>query len=100
MNNGNIFAEAIVRQLRVSAVYNKGRVVLAPHILYRRNDNLYIDAVTIERDGAPPREMKLGTFKLDGLGDSQLAPHGFEPFEGFSRSDPKYEGATLLAIEA
>jgi hypothetical protein len=99
MEPANIFVEAIARQLRVTAVYNKGRVVLAPHILYKRHDELYIDAVTIERDGAAPREVKLGTFKVQGLVEPQLGSYRFKPFAAFRPSDPKYDGVTLLAVE-
>jgi hypothetical protein len=42
----------------------------APYSLYK-NDALHIDAITLERD-EPPREPKLGTFKLDGLKDIEL----------------------------
>ncbi|WP_454885059.1 hypothetical protein [Sphingomonas oryzagri] len=98
MESEHILVAAITRQLRISAVYNKGRVILAPHILYKRHDELYVDAVTVERDGAAPRETKLGTFKLQGLNDPRLDNHLFEPFVAFRPSDPKYIGTTLAAV--
>jgi hypothetical protein len=91
--------EAIVRQLAVSATYNKGSVTIAPHILYTRHGEIYVDAVTVERDGKPPREEKLGTFKLDGLGDPTLTTRAFTPSPLFEPAAEKYEGETLMAVE-
>ena len=69
--------EAIVRMRCVAATYNRAPVVLAPHILYTRNGALHIDAITVTRDGLPPREPKMGTFKLDGLGPIDLTDQAF-----------------------
>ncbi|PXA85818.1 hypothetical protein DMC47_36520 [Nostoc sp. 3335mG] len=98
MANEHILAAAIERQVRIRAVYNKGHVILAPHILYKRHDELYVDAVTIERDGTAPREVKLGTFKVDGLNDPRLDNGRFRPFPAFRSSDPKYSGGTLASV--
>ena len=51
----------------MSATYNRGKVKLAPYVLYEKDDDLFVDAVTLERDGRPPREAKLGAFRLSGL---------------------------------
>ncbi len=91
--------EAIVRQLTVTATYNKGVVTFAPHILYTRHGEIYVDAVTVERDGKPPREEKLGTFKLDGLGQPALTERAFKPSALFEPAAEKYEGVTLMAVE-
>lgn len=69
--------EAIVRMRCVAASYNRAPVVLAPHVLYTRNDALYVDAITVTRDGLPPREPKISSFKLDGLGAIELTEQGF-----------------------
>ncbi|MBA2935738.1 hypothetical protein HZF05_16775 [Sphingomonas sp. CGMCC 1.13654] len=99
MDAEHILAAAIERKVRIRAVYNKGRVILAPHILYTRHDELYLDAVTVERDGAAPRETKLGTFKVQGLNDPRLDNYRFRPFAAFRPSDPKYAGATLATVQ-
>lgn len=99
MSSPAIILESIARLRCVSATYNRGIVVLAPHILYTRHDELYIDATTISRDGNPPRETKVGTFKLDGLGDLALSDQEFEPFPLFEPESEKYVGVTLLAVE-
>lgn len=94
-----LILEAIALQKSVRATYNKVPVSLAPHILYTRHGELYVDAVTIERDGRPPREIKIGTFKVSGLKDMMLLEQRFEPEPMFNPSDAKYEGVTLFAIE-
>jgi len=94
-----LILEAIALQKPVRATYNKVPVSLAPHILYTRHGELYVDAVTIERDGRPPREIKIGTFKVSGLKDMMLVEQRFEPEPMFNPGDAKYEGVTLFAIE-
>src|SRR3546814_2144408 len=58
MTAPTMFFEAIALQKCLMATYNKMVVKLAPHILYTRHDEMFIDAVTIERDGRPPRELR------------------------------------------
>ena len=91
--------EAIARRRCLQAVYNRAQVRLAPHILYTRHDELFVDAVTLEHDGRRPRETRLGTFKLAGLHGAAVAdqPFGLEPV--FDPGNPKYDGVTLLAAE-
>tara|TARA_R110000787_G_scaffold19057_14_gene57615 strand:+ start:539 stop:856 length:318 start_codon:yes stop_codon:yes gene_type:complete len=100
MQSNMLMFEAIALRKVVTAVYNRGRVMLAPHILYTKNDALHIDAITIERDGVPPREAKLGTFKLDGLAELALTDRPFEISPLFEAGDEKYSGVTLFAVEA
>lgn len=99
MSSPAIILEAIARLRCVMAQYNRGLVVLAPHILYTRHGELHIDATTISRDGNPPRETKIGTFKLDGLGELTLTEQPFTPFPLFEPEAEKYVGETLLAVE-
>lgn len=92
--------EAIALQKCLMATYNKMVVKLAPHILYTRHDEMFIDAVTIERDGRPPRELKLGTFKLVGLNEVSVINEQFEAMHGlYDQTDSKYKGVTLFAVE-
>lgn len=91
--------EAIVKRLAVAASYNRGEVTLAPHVIYTRHDELFIDAVTLERDGKPPKEEKLGTFKLAGLAPLRLTARRFERSALFDQNDPKYAGVLLMAVE-
>lgn len=92
--------EALVRMRCLTATYNRTAIVLAPHILYTRHDELYVDGIVLERDGAVPKESRLGTFKLIGLGDLALIDRAFRPDALFVRNDPKYAATTLMAVEA
>jgi len=92
--------EAIALRKCLMATYNKMAVKLAPHILYTRHDEMFIDAVTVERDGRPPRELKLGVFKLAGLSDISAIDEQFEYMGGlYDPADAKYKGVTLFAVE-
>ena len=90
--------EAIARRLCVTAVYNRMAVTLAPHIVYTRHDELFVDAITVEREGKPPREIKLGTFKLAGLGNTTLTTRAFEPHREFDAKLEKYSGVTIFTV--
>ncbi len=57
-----------------------------------------MDAVTMLRDGLPPREPKLGTYKLTGLHDLALDDRPFTPFPTFEPQAERYAGVTLFAI--
>ena len=92
------FLEAIATRRCVAATYNRMRVSLAPHILYTRHDEMFVDAVTIEREGLPPREIKFGTFKLAGLKDVAVEDRPFEPNPEFDPAIEKYEGVTLFTV--
>ena len=94
-----IILEAIARQICVAAVYNRSAVTLAPHILYTKHDALFVDAITVERDGKPPKELKLGAFKLVGLGEIGRTNRRFSTSALFDPSDSKYTGATLFAVQ-
>lgn len=94
-----ILFEAIVRTLCIEATYNGGRVLLAPHVAFTRHGEVYVGATTIERDGQPPREEKIGLFKLTGLGGFALTARSFVPSATFDPHDERFAAETLLAVE-
>ena len=94
-----ILFEAIALRRCVEATYNRMAVKLAPHIVYTRGERLFVDAITVERDGRPPREVKLGTFQLTGLTDIALDSRVFQPEPLFDPAAEKYAGATLFAVD-
>ena len=100
MEQNHLIFEAIALKKCLAATYNRMSVTLAPHILYTRHDELFIDAVTVERDGAAPREKKIGVFKLAGLKELALADQPFEPEAIFNPAEEKYAGETVFAVEA
>ncbi|MCP3729081.1 hypothetical protein M9978_01445 [Sphingomonas sp. MG17] len=94
-----IVLEGIVRQRCVSAVYNRTRMVLAPHILYMRGGALYMDAAVVSRDFIVPREEKFGTYKLDGLKGLAITEREFRISSLFLPESEKYDGQTLMKVE-
>ena len=89
--------EAIVKRLAVAATYNRGEIVLAPHILYTKHGELYVDGVVIERDGKPPKEAKVGAYKLAGLQPLRITARRFTPSALFDAGAGKY-AETLMAV--
>ncbi|MFL9842071.1 hypothetical protein ABS767_13955 [Sphingomonas sp. ST-64] len=98
-NSTPIVLEGIVRQRCLNAIYNRTRMVLAPHILYMRGGSLYVDAQVISRDFIMPREEKFGTFKLDGLKELALTDRVFRISSLFLPESEKYVGTALMAVE-
>jgi len=92
--------EAIVRRLCVTATYNRMSVLLAPHVIFMKNDAVYVGAVTIEREGQSPREAKVGLFKLDGLVDLKLTDRAFFVDPVFDRRDERYAASALMMVDA
>ena len=99
MEANMILFEAVVRKRCIEAEYNRGRVRLAPYIAYTRHGEIYVDGVTHCRDGKPPRERKVGAFKLSGLRDLKVIEDEFEVEPIFDPGAEKYQGVTLLAVE-
>ncbi|MCE7795900.1 hypothetical protein LWE61_04915 [Sphingobium sufflavum] len=99
LDNKAIF-EAIALRKCLQATYNRAPITIAPHVLYRRNDSFFIDAITISRDGVPPREEKVGSFNLAGLSDVTVSDDGFVISPLFDRMDVKYRDSTLFMIDA
>ena len=93
-----LFGEAISRKLCVAAVYNKASLSMAPHVLYTKHDEMFVDAVVVERDGKPPKEVKLGTFKLSGLTETALTSRMFTPNPTLDPSSAKYAGTTIRIV--
>jgi hypothetical protein len=91
--------EAIVTQRCVEATYNGGEVVLSPHVAFVRHGEIYVGATTVERDGNPPREVKIGIFKLDGLAGLRLSGRKFVPSSVYDPHDERFGEGTLVAVE-
>lgn len=93
-----VICQAVAGKTCVRAIYNKKDVILAPYVVYTRNDELFMRAVTIEHDGRRPREPKLGTFKLLGLNDVTSTTRRFIPQFDFDPEDAQYAGKTICSI--
>ncbi len=89
---------AIARELCVEATYNRQPVRLAPHIVYTRHGEVYVDAVTLLREDKPPREEKVRSFKLTGLSGIRATDIPFRRSALYDPSLPRYEGETVFAL--
>ncbi len=98
MSTNQLLLEAIALKKCVTATYNNVAMKLAPHVLYSKNNALFIDAITLEKHGEPPREKKLGAFHLLGLNDLKLTEQLFEMYPLFQADAEKYAGVTLFMI--
>jgi hypothetical protein len=98
MSTNPLLLEAIALKKCVTAVYNGVAMKLAPHVLYSKNNALFIDAITLEKHGEPPREKKLGAFHLQGLNELQLIDEHFERDELFEPEAEKYKDAALFMV--
>ena len=96
--DAQIIAQAVRRKLCITAVYNRTSMTIAPHILYTKHEDPFIDGVVVLRDGKVPAEPKLGTFKLAGLSNVMLTADSFTPQPFFDGGDAKYEGVTLAKM--
>jgi hypothetical protein len=98
MSTNPILLEAIALKKCVTAVYNGVAMKLAPHVLYSKNNALFIDAITLEKHGVPPREKKLGAFHLQGLNELQITDQHFETDNLFEPDAEKYAGVALFTV--
>ena len=98
MSTNQLLLEAIALKKCVTATYNNVAMKLAPHVLYSKNNALFIDAITLEKHGEPTREKKLGAFHLLGLNDLKLIEQLFEMDSLFQADAEKYAGVTLFMI--
>lgn len=97
--DAQIIAQAVRRKLCITAVYNRIGMTIAPHILYTKHDDPFIDGVVLLRDGKVPAELKLGTFKLAGLNSVSLTADAFTVQPLYDPTDAKYEGVTLAKVD-
>jgi hypothetical protein len=100
MTANRAILEAIATKRALSSTYNGTAFILAPHILYTRRDLVYLDAVAITKNGAPPREEKIATFKVDGMADIAMADGEFSICPLFEPYLEKYRGTTLFSVDA
>jgi hypothetical protein len=100
MSTNQLLLEAIALKKCVTATYNNVAMKLAPHVLYSKNNALFIDAIALEKHGEPPREKKLGAFHLSGLNDLQLIDQPFAIDALFEPAAEKYQDATLFVVDA
>ena len=90
--------EAIARRRTVIAQYNGNVMELAPHQMFERRGDLFISALNLNKNWRSLDERRLGHFKLDGLGATELKEDTFDPLPSFEPAAPHEEDTLLLAI--
>lgn len=89
--------DAIREHTCLGATYNKDNILLAPHMLYTVHEEPFVRGVTLERNGKRPRELKIGTFKVAGLGNLRSTARRFVPQPGFDSEPPS--GVILAMVQ-
>ncbi len=87
--------EAIARRRTVTAQYNGNVMELAPHQMFERRGDLFVSALNLSKNWRSDDERRLGHFKLDGLGETELKEDEFVPLPSFQPAAP-HDGDTLL----
>jgi len=95
----SVISQAIASRLCIRAIYNRGAIIFAPHILYERHGEPFVYGVVLEREGAQPGEVKLGTFKLAGLQGMAGTSQPFRPLPGFDATEERYAERTISRLE-
>jgi hypothetical protein len=90
--------EAIARKLTVSTRYNGEALKLAPHLLFERHGDLFVGALNMSRNWRAGDERKLGHFKLNGLGMTELMDETFIPLPSSLTVAPRSEDVVIFAI--
>ncbi len=98
MTDSKLILEAIALRRCIEVTYNRMRMKLAPHVLYSRHGDLFLDAVAVEREGRTPAEARLGTFKVAGLQIAEVVARSFQPLPGFDAGDQKYWETTPFVV--
>lgn len=99
MNDARLkLMEAITRRRAVTAQYNGSVVKLAPHLLFERHGDLFVSALNMSKSWRADDERRLGHFKLDGLGATQLLDELFDPLPSYEATPPRSEDTLILTI--
>lgn len=98
MTDNRLILEAITSKRCIEAIYNRMRMKLAPHVLYTKHGDPFLDGVAMERDGKVLTDPRMGTFKLAGLEITRILGTTFVPLPGFDANDPKYAETVPFAV--
>jgi hypothetical protein len=62
------------------------------------HDEYFLDAVTVERNGAAPKKIKVGIFKLTGLKNLIPDDQGFATLRKFTTYDATFKGTLIASV--
>jgi len=92
--------EAIALKRLILAHYNGAEMLLAPHQLFSRHDELYVSAFNPRKNWRSEEERRLGHFKLDGLSNLRLTDETFEPLPDFDAIPPRETDQQVFTVSA
>ena len=90
--------EAIARKQAVSARYDGGEMILAPHLLFERRGDLFVRALNLSKVMRTDVECELGQFKLEGLAMVALTDVAFEPLPTYQAVTPRPDDTLIFAV--
>jgi hypothetical protein len=90
--------EAIARKQAVTARYNGDEIKLAPHLLFERRGDLFLQALNMGKAWRTDEERRLGQFKLAGLIGTKLLDEAFAPLPHYDAVLPHPDDALILTV--
>lgn len=90
--------EAIALKRAITAEYNGAEMLLAPHLLFSRHEDLFLSALNLRKTWRSEEEKRLGAFKLDGLSKIAVTDEPFEPLSGFQPVPPRETDCQVFAL--
>ena len=97
-NPERLVIEAIALKRAITAEYNGAEMLLAPHLLFSRHEDLFLSALNLRKTWRSEEEMRLGAFKLDGLSRIAVTEQEFEPMAGFEPTPPRETDREVFAL--
>jgi len=94
----SLLMRAIEQNLCVRWTYNRTHMRAAPQILYRKNNNLFCDAVVVERNGAATAILKLASFNLAGVKGLLLTQQIQPAWPEINFEDARYASGILAQV--
>ncbi|TYC89322.1 WYL domain-containing protein [Novosphingobium sp. BW1] len=92
--------EAIALRRHIRAEYNGTEMLLAPHRLFSRHDELFLSAFNPNKNWRSEEERRLGHFKLDGLSNLLVTEEMFEPLPDFDPAPPRETDEEVFTVTA
>jgi hypothetical protein len=93
-----IAAQTIAERKCLRATYNGDVVIIAPHVLYTHHEAFFVDGVVLARNGAAPKQYKIGVFKLTGLKKLAIDEQTFVPLRKFQPYGADFKGTVVATV--
>jgi hypothetical protein len=97
--SGDVLAKAIRSRKLIKAVYNSAELELAPHLIFLRNEPLYVGAVNPHKKIRSDEEPRLGHFKIEGLSQIAITETAFEALPAEACALPREDDQLIFAAD-